>query len=212
MPTVGSLTVSGSLTITSGSLIIISGSGFQGSGSFTGSFSGSHVGDGSGLTGITTANWNGVRSGSANITGSLTVISGSTSLQGVTVGSTLTISTGSASAARIDIFQYATSSLSGVRSLMTFPISASAGYSGFKADYVLTTPDETEKKVGTLLGTWDRSGNTDITDNYVAATGDAINSNFTLTASSMTSASLFVNAVGGNFEINMLVTAFKRPV
>ncbi len=211
MPTISNLTVTGSL-IVSGSIVIQSGSTFQGSGSFTGSFSGSHVGDGSGLTGITTANWNGVRSGSANITGSLTVISGSTSLQGVTVGSTLTISTGSTTAARIDIFQYATSSLSGVTSLITFPISASAGYSGFKADYVLTTPTELEKKVGTLLGTWDRAGNANITDNYVAATGDAISSSFSLNASSLTSASLFVDAVGGNFEINMLVTAFKRPV
>jgi hypothetical protein len=95
---------------------------------------------------------------------------------------------------------------------MTFPISASAGYAGFKADYVLTTATENEKKVGTLLGTWDRSGHADISDNYVVATGDAINSTFSLNASSLTSASLSVNAVGGNFEINMLVTAFKRKV
>jgi len=211
MPTINNLTVSGSLVV-SGSIIIQSGSAFQGSGSFTGSFSGSFVGNGSGLTGITTANWNGVRSGSADITGSLTVVSGSTSLQGVTVGSTLTISTGSIGGGQVDIFHYTTSSLSGLTSLMTFPISASAGYSGFKADYVLTVPNETEKKVGTLLGTWDRTGNANITDNYVAPTGDAITSPFSLNASSLTSASLFVNAVGGNFEINMLVTAFKRPV
>ena len=211
MPTINNLTVSGSL-IVSGTMILHSGSAFQGSGSFTGSFSGSHVGNGSGLTGITAANWNGIRSGSAGITGSLTVISGSTSLQGVTVGSTLTISTGSATSAKVEIFHYTTSSLSGVTSLMTFPISASAGYSGFKADYVLTTPSENEKKVGTLLGSWDRSGNADISDNYVSATGDAIQSVFSLDASSSTSASLSVNAVGGNFEINMLVTAFKRPV
>ena len=211
MPTISNLTVTGSL-IVSGTIIIQSGSTFQGSGSFTGSFSGSHVGDGSGLTGITAANWNGVRSGSAAITGSLTVISGSTSLQGVTVGSTLTISTGSATSAKVEIFHYTTSSLSGTNVLMTFPISASAGYSGFKADYVLTTPNEFEKKVGTLLGTWNRSGIADISDNYVTAIGDAIQSVFSLDASSSTSASLSVNAVGGNFEINMLVTAFKRPV
>jgi hypothetical protein len=211
MPTISNLTVTGSL-IVSGSIIIQSGSAFQGSGSFTGSFSGSYVGNGAGLTGITTANWNGIRSGSAGITGSFTVISGSTSLQGVSIGSTLTISTGSTTAAKVDIFQYSTSSLSGVTTLMTFPISASAGYAGFKADYVLTDPAEIEKKVGTLLGTWDRSGHADITDNYVVATGDAINSTFSLNASSLTSASLSVNAVGGNFEINMLVTAFKRKV
>lgn len=211
MPTISNLTVIGPL-IVSGTLIMQSGSAFQGSGSFTGSFSGSYVGNGSGLTGITTANWNGVRSGSAGITGSLTVISGSTSLQGVTIGSTLTISTGSVTDAKIEIFQYTTSSLSGVTTLMTFPISASAGYAGFKADYVLTTPTENEKKVGTLLGTWDTAGNADISDNYVVATGDAITSTFSLNASSLTSASLSVNAVGGNFEINMLVTAFKRKV
>ena len=211
MPTISNLTVSGSL-IVSGSIIMQAGTTFQGSGSFSGSFSGSYVGNGSGLTGITTANWNGSRSGSAAITGSLTVISGSTSLQGVTVGSTLTISTGSTTDAKVDIFQYSTSSLSGVTTLMTFPISASAGYAGFKADYVLTTPTEIEKKVGTLLGTWDRSGHADISDNYVVATGDAMSSVFSLNASSLTSASLSVNAVGGNFEINMLVTAFKRKV
>jgi hypothetical protein len=211
MPTINNLTVSGSL-IVSGTMILHSGSAFQGSGSFTGSFSGSYIGNGAGLTGITAANWNGIRSGSAGITGSLTVISGSTSLQGVTVGSTLTISTGSATSAKVEIFHYTTSSLSGVTTLMTFPISASAGYAGFKADYVLTTPNEIEKKVGTLLGSWDRSGNADISDNYVSATGDAIQSVFSLDASSSTSASLSVNAVGGNFEINMLVTAFKRPV
>lgn len=211
MPTISNLTVTGSL-IVSGTIIIQSGSTFQGSGSFTGSFSGSYVGNGSGLTGITTANWNGVRSGSAAITGSLTVISGSTSLRGVTVGSTLTITTGSTTDAKVDIFQYSTSSLSGVTTLMTFPISASAGYAGFKADYVLTTSTENEKKVGTLLGTWDRAGHADISDNYVVATGDAITSTFSLNASSLTSASLSVNAVGGDFEINMLVTAFKRKV
>lgn len=211
MPTISNLTVSGSL-IVSGSIIMQAGTTFQGSGSFTGSFSGSYVGNGAGLTGITTANWNGVRSGSAGITGSLTVISGSTSLQGVTVGSTLTITTGSTTAAKVDIFHYATSSLSGVTTLMTFPISASAGYAGFKADYVLTTTTEQEKKVGTLLGTWNTLGNADISDNHVTATGDAIQSVFSLDASSFTSASLKVNAVGGDFEINMLVTAFKRPV
>ena len=211
MPTITNLTVSGSL-IVSGTIVIQSGSAFQGNGSFSGSFSGSYVGNGSGLTGITTANWNGVRSGSAAITGSLTVISGSTSLRGVTVGSTLTITTGSTTDAKVDIFQYSTSSLSGVTTLMTFPISASAGYAGFKADYVLTTSTEDEKKVGTLLGTWDRSGHADISDNYVVATGDAMNSVFSLNAASLTSASLSINAVGGNFEINMLVTAFKRKV
>lgn len=211
MPTINNLTVSGSL-IVSGTMILHSGSTFQGSGSFTGSFSGSHVGDGSGLTGVTAANWNGIRSGSAAITGSLTVISGSTSLQGVTVGSTLTITTGSTTDAKVDIFQYSTSSLSGVTTLMTFPISSSAGYAGFKADYVLTTSTEDEKKVGTLLGTWDRTGHADISDNYAAATGDAITSTFSLNASSLTSASLSVDAVGGGFEINMLVTAFKRKV
>ena len=211
MPTISNLTVSGSL-IVSGTIVVQPGSTFQGSGSFTGSFSGSYVGNGSGLTGITTANWNGVRSGSAAITGSLTVISGSTSLQGVAVGSTLTISTGSITAPKVEVFQYATSSVSAATPLMTFPISASAGYAGFKADYVLTTPNESQKKVGTLLGTWDRSGNADITDNYVAATGDAIISAFSLDASSTTSASLFIDPAGLNFEINMLVTAFKRPV
>lgn len=175
-------------------------------------FSGSFRGDGSGITGIVTTGWNGIRSGSAEITGSLTVISGSTTVQGLTVKNTMTISTGSIGGASIDVFHYTTSSLSGVTTLINFPISPSAGYAGFKADYVLTTPSEAEKKVGTILGSWDRAGNSDIIDTYSSPTGDAIVSPFTIDATSTTSASLSVNAFGGNFEINMLVTAFKRPV
>jgi len=206
---------SGSAQIT-GSLIV-SGSGsvvdFTGVSAISGSiFSGSFVGNGSGITGIVTTGWNGIRSGSAEITGSLTVISGSTTVQGLTVKNTMTISTGSIGGASIDIFHYTTSSLSGVTTLLTFPISASAGYAGFKADYVLTAPSENEKKVGTILGSWDRAGNSDIIDTYSSPTGDAVVSPFSINATSTTSASLSINAFGGNFEINMLVTAFKRPV
>ena len=210
MPTIGNLLVSGTL-IVSGNTTIAPGYFIRGQAYLTGSFTGSFIGDGSQLTGIITPSWNGVRNGNAEITGSLTVTN-TTYLQGVNIGSTIHISTGSATSASIDIFHYQTSSLSGVSYLMSFPIGSSAGYSGFKADYVLTTPTETEKKVGTLLGTWNRTGNANVTDNHATATGDAIVSDFSLDASSQTSASLFVDAVGGNFELNMLVTAFKRPV
>lgn len=176
-------------------------------------FSGSFVGDGSQLTGIVSTGWDGVRSGSATITGSLTITSGSTSVESLVVGSGIILSTGSLlSAPLIEVFQYHTSSLSGVNSLISFPISSSAGYSGIKVDYVLTTPNELEKRVGTLLATWDRVGNAHISDNAVAPTGDAIVSKFSIDASSTTTAVLKVDAVGGNFEVNMIVTAFKRSV
>lgn len=176
-------------------------------------FSGSFAGDGSLLTGLVSSGWNGVRSGSANITGSLTVQSGSTTVETLNIGSTLTMSTGLVTGApQIEMIQYYTSSLSGVTNLITFPISASAGYSGFKADYVLTTPNELEKRVGTLLATWDRIGNSNISDNAVAPTGDAIVSRFSIDTTSNSSAILKVDAVGGNFEVNMIITAFKRSV
>jgi hypothetical protein len=176
-------------------------------------FSGSFIGDGSQLTGVIDTEWNGIRSGSAVITGSLTVTSGSTSVGGLVVGNTITLSTGSIlTAPLVEIFQYHTSSLSGVNTLITLPISSSAGYSGIKADYVLTTPNELEKRVGTLLATWDRIGNSNISDTAVSPTGDAILSRFSIDASSTTSAILKVDAVGGNFEVNMVVTAFKRSV
>jgi hypothetical protein len=176
-------------------------------------FSGSFVGDGAGITGVVSTGWNGIRSGSAGITGSLTVISGSTSVGTLVVGNAITLSTGSVlTAPLIEVFQYYTSSLSGVNTLITLPISSSAGYSGIKADYVLTTPNELEKRVGTLLATWDRIGNSNISDTAVAPTGDAIVSKFSIDASSTTSAILKVDAVGGNFEVNMVVTAFKRSV
>ena len=63
-----------------------------------------------------------------------------------------------------------------------------------------------------MLATWDRIGNSNISDTAVAPTGDAIVSKFSIDASSTTSAILKVDAVGGNFEVNMVVTAFKRSV
>ena len=192
--------------------LIVSGSGavvnLTGVTAISGSiFSGSFVGNGSGLTGIVSTGWNGIRSGSAEITGSL-VISGS-----LLVTNTITITSGSVSSQPgINLIHIATSSLSAASTtLFTFPLNASTGYTGFKADYTLTNAAETSKKVGTLLGSWDRSGNSLINDSHTLATGDITSTNYTLTSNNL-SASLSLGVTSGVYEINMLVTAFKRSI
>ena len=192
--------------------LVVSGSGavinFTNTTAISGStFSGSFVGNGSGLTGINIGAWDGTRNGDAHITGSL-VISGS-----LLVTNILTITSGSVSSQPgVNMIHIATSSLSAASTtLYTFPLDASTGYTGFKADYTLTNSAETSKKVGTLLGSWDRSGNSVINDSYTLATGDVTATAFSIT-STATSASLNVGVTSGVFELNMLVTAFKRSI
>ena len=192
--------------------LVVSGSGavidFTNTTAISGStFSGSFVGNGSGLTGINIGAWDGTRNGDAHITGSL-VISGS-----LLVTNILTITSGSVSSQPgINIIHIATSSLSAASTtLYTFPLDASTGYTGFKADYTLTNSAETSKKVGTLLGSWDRSGNPVINDSYTLAIGDVNLTAFSI-ASNSTSASLNLGVTAGSFELNMLVTAFKRSI
>jgi len=192
--------------------LIVSGSGavvnLTGVSAISGSiFSGSFVGNGSGLTGIVSTGWNGIRSGSAEITGSL-VISGS-----LLVTNIITITSGSVSSQPgVNLIHIATSSLSAASTrLFTFPLSASTGYTGFKADYTLTNSSETSKKVGTLLGSWDRSGNSVINDSYTLAIGDVTSTAFSI-PSNNTSASLNLGVTAGSYELNMLITAFKRSI
>ena len=195
----GSLVVSGAI----GTVVNLTGvSAISGS-----TFSGSFVGNGSGLTGINIGAWDGTRSGSAAITGSL-VISGS-----LLVTNVFTITSGSVSSQPgVNIIHIATSSLSAASTILyTFPLDATTGYTGFKADYTLTNSAETSKKVGTLLGSWDRSGNPVINDSYTLATGDVTATAFSI-ASNNTSASLNLGVTAGTFELNMLVTAFKRSI
>ena len=191
---------------------IVSGSGaivnLTGTSAISGStFSGSFVGNGSGLTGITATGWNGIRNGNAEITGSL-IVSGA-----LTVTKTITISSGSVTSyPGVNIIHLATSSLSAASTMLyIFPLDASTGYTGFKADYTLTDSSETSKKVGTLLGSWDRTGNSVINDSYTLATGNVTATAFSI-ASNNTSASLSLGVTAGTFELNMLVTAFKRSI
>lgn len=193
----GSLVVSGSGAVVNlTNTVAISGS----------IFSGSFVGNGSGLTGVT-GEWDGSRNGNAQLTGSFTV-SGS-----LLVTDTLTISSKKVySYPGVNIINIATSSLSAASTtLYTFPLDASTGYTGFKADYTLTNLAETSKKVGTLLGSWDRAGNPVINDSYTLATGNVTATAFSITSDS-TSALLKLGVTSGTFELNMLVTAFKRSI
>jgi len=200
----GNAQITGSLVVSgSGAIVNLTGtSAISGS-----TFSGSFVGNGSGLTGITATGWNGIRNGNAEITGSL-IVSGA-----LTVTKTITISSGSVTSyPGVNIIHLATSSLSAASTrLFIFPLDASTGYTGFKADYTLTDSSETSKKVGTLLGSWDRTGNSVINDSYTLATGNVTATAFSI-ASNNTSASLSLGVTAGTFELNMLVTAFKRSI
>jgi hypothetical protein len=194
----GSLTVSGSGAVVNLTRVAaISGS----------TFSGSFVGNGSGLTGISVGTWDGTRNGNAAITGSL-VVSGS-----LLATSIVTITSGSVSSKPgVDLIHIATSSLSAPSTtLYRFPLDVSTGYTGFKADYALTNAAETSKKVGTLLGSWDRLGNPILNDSFTSPVGDVRSAVFSI-ASNNTSASLNLEVGAGSFELNMLITAFKRSI
>jgi|TARA_R100000030_G_scaffold42311_1_gene31770 hypothetical protein len=193
----GSLIVSGAATTTVD---------FTGTNAISGStFSGSFVGDGSGLTGVT-SEWDGTRNGNSSITGSL-VVSGSLDASG-----TVTLaSSGFPGGPGVEIIHFHSSSLSGIHSIHSFAIHNTTGYTGFKADYALTNANESEKRVGTLLGAWDQSGGETINDSHTISAG-AINTTAFSIDSDGSTAILKLNASSGTYEVNMLITAFKRQV
>jgi hypothetical protein len=193
----GSFTVSGSATIVDFSNTLeISGS----------IFSGSFTGDGSGLTGIETE-WDGTRDGNAEITGSLIVSGAIDAVGSVTIGSQ-----GYPGGPGVELIHYHSSDLSGINNLYTFPIQSSTGYTGIKVDYSLSNTNESEKKIGTLLGSWDQVGNSIINDSYTIAEGAITNTSFSIDASSTTEAILKLDASAGTYDVNMIITAFKRQV
>jgi len=197
----GNANITGSF-IVSGSSVVVD---FTNTLAISGStFSGSFAGDGSGLTGITTE-WDGTLNGNAEITGSL-IVSGA-----LDVSSTVTLSsTGFPGGPGIELIHFHSSSLSGTHNIQDFTISAT-GYTGFKADYSLTNTGEDEKKIGTLLGAWDQSGGTTINDSHTLATGGITGTSFSITSDGST-ATLQLDAASGTYEVNMLITAFKRQV
>ena len=192
----GSFTVSGSTaTVDFSDTLAISGS----------TFSGSFVGNGSGLTGVT-AEWDGTRSGNSEITGSL-IVSGA-----LDVSNTVTIaSSGYPGGAGVELIHFHSSGLSGVNTIQTFAIDSSTGYTGFKADYSLTNSTETEKKIGTIYGAWNQSGGTTINDSHTTAAGSIILTSFSITSDGST-ATFKIDASGGSYDLNILMTAFKRQV
>ena len=191
----GSFTVSGSsVTVDLTNTLAISGS----------IFSGSFVGNGSGLTGVT-SEWDGSRNGNADITGSL-IVSGTLDVaNSITIGST-----GFPGGPGIEMIHFHSGSLAGVHNIQSFAISAT-GYTGFKADYSLSNTNQEQKKIGTLLGGWDTSGGTTINDSHTQAVGAINGTSFDITSNGST-AILRLNASGGPYEVNMLITAFKRQV
>lgn len=198
----GNAIVTGSLTVTGSSVIV----DFTNTSAISGStFSGSFVGDGSGLTGVT-SEWDGSRNGNADITGSL-IVSGNLDVAGVTTIS----STGFPGGPGIELIHIHSSSLAGTHSLQDFTINTTTGYTGFKAEYSLTNPGESQKKIGTLLGAWDQTGVTTINDSHTIATGDITATSFSIDSDGST-ATLKLDASSGTYEVNMLITAFKRQV
>lgn len=200
----GDASITGSLTVSGSSAVV----DFTDVAAISGStFSGSFVGDGSGLTGLTGIEWDGSRDGDSNITGSL-IVSGA-----LDVGGTLTIASGSyPGGPGVELIQINGSGLTATTNLYTFAIDASNGYTGFKADYALTTAAEDAKKVGTVLGSWDRAGNSVVNEEHTLTSGDAITTSFSVDASDTNNAIFKVNVTSGTFEINALITAFKRVV
>jgi hypothetical protein len=200
----GSAIITGSLTV-SGSTEVVD---FTNVAAISGSvFSGSFVGDGSNLTGLTGIEWDGSRDGDSNISGSL-IVSGA-----LDVGGTVTIASGSyPGGPGVELIQVNASGLISATNLYSFAIDASNGYTGFKADYALTDSSEASKKVGTVLGSWDRNGNSVVNEEHTITTGAATGTSFSVDASSTTEAIFKVNVTTGTFEINALITAFKRVV
>ena len=200
----GDANITGSLTVSGSSAVV----DFTDVAAISGStFSGSFVGDGSGLTGLTGIEWDGSRDGDSSITGSL-IVSGA-----LDVGGTLTIASGSyPGGPGVELIQINGSGLTTTTNLYTFAIDASNGYTGFKADYALTTALEDAKKVGTVLGSWDTSGNSVVNEEHTLTSGDAITTSFSVDASDTNNAIFKVNVTSGTFEINALITAFKRVV
>ena len=199
----GDASITGSLTV-SGSAVTVD---FTNTSAISGStFSGSFVGDGSGLTGVT-SEWDGTRDGNSQITGSL-IVSGAIDA----VGSVTIASEGFPGSPGVEMIHFHSASLVGNHNLYTFPIDSSTGYTGIKVDYSLSNTNESEKKIGTLLGAWDQSGNSTINDSHTIAEGAINTTAFSIDASSVTDAILKLDAAAGTYDVNMIITAFKRQV
>ena len=199
----GNAEITGSFTVSGSSAVVDISNTIAISGSI---FSGSFVGDGSGLTGIQTE-WDGTRDGNAQITGSL-IVSGAIDA----VGSVTIASQGYPGSPGVELIHFHSSGLGGNHNLYTFPINSSTGYTGIKVDYSLSNTNETEKKIGTLFGGWDQVGNSTINDTYTYPDLAINSTSFSIDASSTTEAVLKLDASIGTYDVNMLITAFKRQV
>ena len=200
----GNADITGSLTVSSSIVDFTNSNAISGS-----IFSGSFVGDGSGLTNINAAEWDGTRNGDSNITGSL-IVSGA-----LDVGGAVTIATGSyPGGPGVELIPIHGDNISAASTtLYTFAIGGSTNYTGFKADYSLTTSAQDSKKIGTLLASWNPAAGTSvINEEHTLATGHATTTSFEVDASDNTNAIFKLNVTSGTFELNGLITAFKRVV
>jgi len=191
----GDASITGSLIISGGVVNFVDTTAISGS-----IFSGSFVGDGSGLTNIVT-DWNGSYTGSASITGSLTV------------AGTSVIKNAPEASPGVEYIQYSSGSLVGVHNIQAFEIGVS-GYTGFKADYTISNSGESQKKVGTLYGGWDQTSAITLNDSYsqIAVGGTSIlSTSFSLTNDG-SNATLTVDADIGTYDVNMIITAFKKSI
>ena len=168
-------------------------------------FSGSFAGDGSNLTGVA-SEWDGSHNGNASITGSL-IVSGA-----LDVADTVTISsTGYPGGAGVELIHVSKTASAVNTAIITFNAS-STGYTGFKADYSLVNSTISESRTGFLLGSWDTSSTTQITDRHTNSIGTANTATFTLTKSGNLVTLVLVSSLFSTLSLNTLITAFKKQV
>lgn len=199
----GSAEITGSFTVSGSTAVVDMTDTLAISGS---NFSGSFAGDGSNLTGVA-SEWDGSHNGNASITGSL-IVSGA-----LDVADTVTISsTGYPGGAGVELI-HVSKTASGVNTtIITFDAAHPGGYTGFKADYSLVNSTISESRTGFLLGSWDTSSTTQITDRHTLSIGTANTATFTLTKTGNQVTLVLVSSLFSTLSLNTLITAFKKQV
>ena len=196
----GNATIDGKLTVQNGPVIMTGATVISGS-----TFSGSFTGDGSNLTGISFSSWNGQHTGKVEITGSLDV-------QGKTnIGSTL-VHKNINSEPIVEIQTYYTASIAGTHTLRSINIGGTNGYSGMIADYVIYTPTESQKSIGTIYGNWDNTGDVELvqTEGIPEKSGSLSGSAFDM-SSDGSSVDLTIDLPTiGTYNVHLYIKSFKK--
>ncbi len=199
----GNATIDGKFTVTTGPVI------FEGVEAISGSnFSGSFAGDGSSLTGISFSSWDGQHIGAVGITGSLEVL-GKASI------ATQLVFNPDPSEPIIKVETFYTASLGGgTHTLKNFSIGGTNGYSGVVADYLVYTATESQKKIGTLYGSWDNTGDSELLDNdAIPEKSGSLSGSYFDISSNGSAVDLSINLPStGTYNVHLYIKAFKKLV